>query len=107
MLYDLAKIGTQEDMTAAKLPETVVKRPPRAVPATGPSVQRMNPMPSVGERIKRRRTELGWTQDLLATKAGVSKNFLSDLENGKRKLGADTLYDIARALSSVAHPHSG
>jgi transcriptional regulator with XRE-family HTH domain len=58
-----------------------------------------NSMPSVGERIKKRRTELAWTQDVLAQKAGVSKSFLSDLENGKRKVGADTLYDIARALS--------
>ena len=56
-------------------------------------------MPSVGERIRKRRNELGWTQDLLAKKAGVSKSFLSDLENGKRNVGADTLYDIARALS--------
>ena len=56
-------------------------------------------MPSVGERIRTRRNELGWTQDSLATKAGVSKSFLSDLENGKRKVGADTLFDIARALS--------
>jgi transcriptional regulator with XRE-family HTH domain len=56
-------------------------------------------MPSVGERIKKRRNELGWTQDVLAQKAGVSKSFLSDLENGKRNVGADTLYDIARALS--------
>ena len=56
-------------------------------------------MSSVGERIKKRRTELGWTQDVLAQKAGVSKSFLSDLENGKRKVGADTLLDIAQALS--------
>jgi transcriptional regulator with XRE-family HTH domain len=56
-------------------------------------------MPSVGERIRKRRNELGWTQDVLAQKAGVSKGFLSDLENGKRKVGADTLYDIARVLS--------
>lgn len=56
-------------------------------------------MPSVGERIRKRRNELGWTQDALAQKAGVSKSFLSDLENGKRNVGADTLYDIARALS--------
>ena len=56
-------------------------------------------MPSVGERIRKRRNELGWTQDVLAQKAGVSKSFLSDLENGKRNVGADTLYDIARALS--------
>ena len=55
-------------------------------------------MPSVGERIKKRRNELGWTQDVLAQKAGISKSFLSDLENGKRNVGADTLYDIARAL---------
>jgi transcriptional regulator with XRE-family HTH domain len=58
-----------------------------------------DPMPSVGERIKKRRNELGWTQDALAQKAGISKSFLSDLENGKRNVGADTLYDIARALS--------
>ena len=56
-------------------------------------------MPSVGERIRKRRTELGWTQDVLAQKAGVSKSFLSDLENGKRNVGADTLLEIARALS--------
>ena len=56
-------------------------------------------MPSVGERIKKRRNELGWTQDVLAQKAGISKSFLSDLENGKRNVGADTLYDIARVLS--------
>ena len=52
----------------------------------------------VGSRIRDRRTELDWTQDDLARKAGISKGFLSDLENGKRSVGADTLYGIARAL---------
>ncbi len=56
-------------------------------------------MSSVGERIKKRRTELGWTQDQLAQKAGISKSFLSDLENGKRSVSADNLLDIARVLS--------
>ena len=56
-------------------------------------------MTTVGERIKSRREELGWKQDDLASKAGISKSFLSDLENGKRKVGADKLLDIARALS--------
>lgn len=56
-------------------------------------------MPSVGKRIRDRRTELGWTQDVLAVKAGISKGFLSDLENGKRSVGADNLLDIARVLS--------
>lgn len=54
---------------------------------------------TVGERIKKRRNELGWTQDVLAEKAGISKSFLSDLENGKRSVGAETLLDIGRVLS--------
>lgn len=56
-------------------------------------------MTTVGERIKSRREELGWKQDDLASKASISKSFLSDLENGKRNVGADKLLDIARALS--------
>jgi transcriptional regulator with XRE-family HTH domain len=55
-------------------------------------------MPTVGERVRRRRQELGWSQDLLARKAGISKGFLSDLETGKRRIGADTLLDLGRAL---------
>ena len=54
---------------------------------------------SVGERIKKRRLELGWTQDQLCQKAGISKGFLSDLENDKRSVSAMNLLDIARALS--------
>src|SRR3954449_2337831 len=53
---------------------------------------------TVGDRIKKRRNELGWTQDVLAEKAGISKSFLSDLENAKRSVGADTLLDIGRVL---------
>ncbi len=56
-------------------------------------------MSTVGNRIRRRREELGWTQDKLAREASISKSFLSDLENGKRNVGADKLLDIARALS--------
>ena len=56
-------------------------------------------MDHLGERIKARRQELGWTQDDLAGKAGLSKGFLSDLENGKRNVSANHLLDIARVLS--------
>lgn len=56
-------------------------------------------MAGVGERIKKRRLELGWTQDQLCQKAGISKGFLSDLENDKRNVSATNLLDIARALS--------
>ncbi len=56
-------------------------------------------MAGVGERIKLRRLELGWTQDQLCQKAGISKGFLSDLENDKRSVSAENLLEIARALS--------
>jgi transcriptional regulator with XRE-family HTH domain len=54
---------------------------------------------TVGERVRRLRIELGLTQDELAQKAGISKSFLSDLENGKRSIGAETLLDLGRAMS--------
>lgn len=54
---------------------------------------------SVGDRIKQRRLELGWTQDQLCSKVSLSKSFLSELENGKRSVSASNLLDIARSLT--------
>jgi transcriptional regulator with XRE-family HTH domain len=54
---------------------------------------------SIGERIKKRRTELGWTQEQICTKTGLSKSFFSELESGKRSVSADNLLNIARTLS--------
>ena len=56
-------------------------------------------MAGVGERIRKRRLEIGWTQEQLCQKAGISKGFLSDLENDKRSVSAENLLEIARALS--------
>jgi y4mF family transcriptional regulator len=65
-------------------------------------------MAVVGQRIKERRVELGWTQEQLAQKAGISKSFLSELENGKRSVSADNLLDLARALGvSLDHLMTG
>ncbi len=55
-------------------------------------------MSNLGERIRERRKELGWTQDQLASRSGISKGFLSDLENGKRKVSAENLMGIAQVL---------
>ena len=55
-------------------------------------------MSSLGERIRAKRQQLGWNQDELARRAGISKGFLSDLENAKRGVRAENLLDIARAL---------
>jgi len=56
-------------------------------------------MSNLGERIRARRSELNWTQDQLASRAGISKGFLSDLENGKRKVSAENLMGIAQVLN--------
>lgn len=56
-------------------------------------------MNTVGDRIKSRRQELGWTQEQLAGKAGISKGFLSDLETGTRNVSAEYLLKIAQALT--------
>src|SRR5712691_9158935 len=55
-------------------------------------------MPTPGDRIKDVRDEKGWTQDELAQKAGISKGFLSDVENNKRNVSAENALKIADAL---------
>lgn len=56
-------------------------------------------MATIGDRIRERRQQLGWTLEKLSTEAGVSKGFLSDLETGRRKgAGGRILSEIARVL---------
>lgn len=52
----------------------------------------------VGNRIRSRRMELGWTQDQLCSKVNLSKSFISEVENNKRNLSAANLLDIAKVL---------
>src|SRR5262245_7753406 len=54
----------------------------------------------VGERIKAVREALGWTQDALAAKAGISKSFLSDVERGERDISSAYLLKIANAMDA-------
>lgn len=55
-------------------------------------------MPSVGDRIREIRETKKLTQDHLADKAGISKGFLSEIENGKRNVSSEYLLRIANAL---------
>lgn len=57
-------------------------------------------MSSVGERIREVRSEQRMTQEELAERTGISKGFLSDVENGKRGIGSDYLLRIANALGA-------
>lgn len=57
-------------------------------------------MASAGERIREIRERLGLTQEELAGRSGVSKGFLSDVENDKSSPGSDYLLRIANALGA-------
>lgn len=55
-------------------------------------------MATPGDRIRAAREDRGYTQEDLATKARMSKGFLSDVENNKRSVSAEYALRIADAL---------
>jgi transcriptional regulator with XRE-family HTH domain len=55
-------------------------------------------MSSVGERIRKRRLHLGYTQERLAEVARISKGFVSEVESGNRNISAENLLRVAYAL---------
>jgi len=57
-------------------------------------------MAATGDRIKEIRDARGMTQDQLADKAGISKGFLSDVENNKRNISSENLLRIANVLGA-------
>jgi transcriptional regulator with XRE-family HTH domain len=57
-------------------------------------------MPTAGDRIREIREEMRMNQDQLAERAGLSKGFLSDVENNKRNIGSQNLLKIANILGA-------
>jgi transcriptional regulator with XRE-family HTH domain len=57
-------------------------------------------MPSVGDRIREVREHRRITQDRLAEMSGISKGFLSDVENDKRNISSEYLLRIANSLGT-------
>jgi transcriptional regulator with XRE-family HTH domain len=55
-------------------------------------------MAQPGDRIKAAREKRNWTQEQLADEAGISKGFLSDVENDKRNISSESALKIADAL---------
>ena len=56
-------------------------------------------MVSIGERLKKLRTERGLSQDDLAEKSGITKNSISEIERGKRgTVTLETVAILAKAL---------
>jgi len=59
-------------------------------------------MDTVAERVKQRRMEKGITAADLARRAGISKAYLSEIENGKvPRPSADVLYRLATELGTT------
>ena len=57
-------------------------------------------MAQIGERVRELRERRGFTLDELAARSGVSRSFLSEVENAKRNLSAQYLLRVANALGA-------
>jgi transcriptional regulator with XRE-family HTH domain len=51
-----------------------------------------------GERLRAVRKEKGTTQEKLAENAGLSRNYVNDVERGRRNVTIRTVESLARAL---------
>lgn len=56
----------------------------------------------VGLNFRRMRTERGWTQENAAERTGVSQQYISDLERGRRNPTVLTLHELAAPFGK--HP---
>lgn len=53
----------------------------------------------LGQRIRDRRKELGWTQEKLADEAEIDRSYIGGVERGERNLTFTVLCQICKALS--------
>ncbi len=52
----------------------------------------------IGEKIKRRRQELGYTQSFLSSRLDSTQNAISNIEKGKAWLNVEKLIEISKIL---------
>lgn len=53
----------------------------------------------VGQNVRKLRLERGMTQEQFAQVSGLTQQYISGLESGKRNPTVVTLYELAQALS--------
>jgi transcriptional regulator with XRE-family HTH domain len=53
---------------------------------------------ALGSNVRRLRTERELTQEELASRAGLSANYVGEIERGMRNPSVRVLFDLARAL---------
>ena len=59
----------------------------------------MKAQEQLGMRIKYLRQKLHWSQEDLAFNANINKNYISDLENGRRNPSLEILERISNAFN--------
>lgn len=57
---------------------------------------------SLGDELRRARTDAGLTQEELAGKAKLDRAYISQLENDRKSPTVDTLFRLCRALGIKA-----
>ncbi len=58
-----------------------------------------DPKARFGENVRKLRLSLGLSQEELAEKANLHRNYIGGIERGERNLGLINLVELARALS--------
>lgn len=51
-----------------------------------------------GAAVRKRRLELGWSQEDLAEQSGLHRTYISDVERGARNVSLDNIGRISRSL---------
>lgn len=64
-------------------------------------------MKNIGDRIKERRKQLGYTQKELAKIINTAQTHISELENSNRQPSVDTLKRLAEALETTVDTLAG
>lgn len=57
-----------------------------------------NPLSSLGQRIRAKRKEIGWTQEELAHHAGLDRSYIGGVERGERNLTFSVLCQICSVM---------
>lgn len=55
-----------------------------------------------GERVRAHRKALGWSQEMLAEKAGLDRTYIGRCENGKQNATLKTIYSLAEVFGVEA-----
>jgi transcriptional regulator with XRE-family HTH domain len=67
------------------------------MPAT-PNVDHDRLLRELGDRVRKHRLELGMSQEALGERAGLHRNYVGGIEQGKRNVAAVNLVKLSLAL---------